>query len=345
MAVCAMTMDRPLPLQMLDLINGYWISKMVNVVAELDVASHLSEGPCTVAELAAATGVKAERLGRVLRALAGVGVFCTDESGRIANTALSETLVGSRPDSMRAFARMMPSSCNWQAWDGLMVGVKGEVIPFDQQKGATHFEYLQAHPDEEDVFAQAMASVSGAENPAVAQALDAGGIKTLVDVGGSGGHLLAAVLQQHADVRGVLFDQPQVVEVARQATFLNEESLKARVSYAGGDFFQAVPKDADAYLMKYILHDWNDEQCVSILASCRQAMAPGGQVIVVDNVIEPGNEPSWGKMLDINMLVLTGGRERTADEFGLLFERAGLKLDRIVATQCPLSLVIATAGD
>jgi len=334
-----------MPLQMLDLINGYWVSKMVFVVAELDVASCLSKGPCTVAELAAATGGDAERLGRVLRALAGVGVFREDESGRIANTPLSETLVGSRPDSMRAFARMMPSSCNWQAWDGLMGGVKEQAIPFEVVKGSTHFEYLQAHPDEEDVFAQAMASVSGAENPAVASALDVSGMKTLVDVGGSGGHLLAAVLQQHGDLRGVLFDQSQVVEAARNAPYLNETSLQDRVSFAGGDFFQAVPKDADAYLMKYILHDWNDDQCVSILTRCRQAMADGGQVIVVDNVIEPGNEPSWGKMLDINMLVLTGGRERTADEFAALFARAGLKLDRIVATQCPLSLVIAKAAD
>lgn len=336
-------MEKPLPVQMLDLINGYWVSQMVHVAAEMDLAGALRAGPCTVAELAAAKGVVAERLHRVMRALASVGVFREDGEGRFENTPLSETLVDGA-QSMRAFARMMPSSCNWQAWDDLMVGMKAAVIPFNEKNGSTHFEYLQKHPEEEEVFAQAMASISGAENPAVAAAFDPQGIGTLVDVGGSGGHLLAAVLQQHADVRGVLFDQPQVVEGARSAPYLNEGSLAGRVSFEGGDFFEAVPKGADGYLMKYILHDWDDEQCVAILKRCREAMADGGQVIVVDNVIEAGNEPSWGKLLDINMLVLTGGRERTADEFAALFAQAGLQLDRIVPTQCPLSLVIAKAA-
>tara|TARA_R110002072_G_scaffold228234_5_gene385084 strand:+ start:5161 stop:6183 length:1023 start_codon:yes stop_codon:yes gene_type:complete len=339
-----MPMQKPLPVQMLDLINGYWVSKMLHVVAELDVASILAEGPCTVAELAASMDVQAERLVRVLRALASVGVFQEDESGRFSNTPLSETLCAEREDSMRAFARMMPSSCNWHAWDGLMAGVRQSVVPFEVQKGSTHFQYLEQHPDEEAVFAAAMASVSGAENPAVANALDSTGIRTLVDVGGSGGHLLSAVLHQHAQVNGVLFDQLQVVEAARLAPFLTAPALAGRVAFEGGDFFKAVPEGADAYLMKYILHDWNDDQCVQILTRCREVMAESGQVIVVDNVIEAGNEPSWGKLLDVNMLVLTGGRERTAEAFAALFARAGLKLDRIVPTECPLSLIIAKAA-
>lgn len=337
-----MTMEKPLPVQMLDLINGYWVSQMVHVAAELDLAGALREGPVAVAELAAAKGVVAERLHRVMRALASVGVFREDGEGRFENTPLSSTLLEGGP-SMRAFARMMPSSCNWEAWDDLLVGMKDSVVPFEERNGSTHFEYLQNHPDEEAVFAQAMASVSGAENPAVAEALDAAGIGTLVDVGGSGGHLLAAVLQQNPGLRGILFDQPQVAEAAWSAPFWRDAQLQERVSFEGGDFFESVPV-ADAYLMKYILHDWNDDQCVQILTRCREAMPASGQVLVVDNVIEPGNEPSWGKLLDINMLVLTGGRERTADEFAELFRRAGLQLDRVVPTACPLSLVVATVA-
>lgn len=334
---------RPLPLQMLDLINGYWISKMIYVVAELNLADLLADEARTVDDLAEATGTKADRLHRVLRALAGVGLFAEDEPGRFRLTELGATLKSDRPDSMRAFARMMPASHNWRAWDELMLGVREHKIPQEEVLGMTGFEYMAKHPADEEVFAQAMASVSGAENPAVAAALDLSGVRQLVDVGGSGGHLLARVLQENAGVQGVLFDQPQVVDVARRAPYLQGD-LAARVSFEAGDFFASVPKGADAYMMKYILHDWNDDQCVQILQRCREAMADGGRVLVVDNVIEPGNEPSWGKLLDINMLVLNGGSERTEAQFAALFERAGLKLDKVVPTACPLSIVVAVAG-
>ncbi|MCK5944811.1 MAG: methyltransferase, partial [Planctomycetes bacterium] len=244
---------KPLPLQMLDLINGFWISKMVHVVAELGLADQLGGGRRTADELAAASGVDGTRLYRVLRALAGVGVFEEDADGRFGLTELGATLRSDRPDSMHGFARMMPASYNWQAWDALMVGVREPKLPFDESLGVSVFDYLAKHPEDEQVFAGAMASISGMENPAVAEALELDGVGTLVDVGGSGGHLLAAVLERHAHVRGVLFDQPQVVEVARQAPYL-QGALAPRVELAGGDFFQSVPDGHDAYMMKYILH-------------------------------------------------------------------------------------------
>ena len=334
-----MTNAKPLPAQMLDLINGYWVSKMVHVAAELDLADALRDGPKSAAELAPVVGADPNRLHRLMRALTGAGVFTVDPDGRYANTELGATLCSDRPDSMRGFARMMPASYNWRGWDALEVGIRAEKTPFDAAFGMGAFQYLMQNPDDEAVFAQAMARVSGAENPAVAAALDLTGVGSLMDVGGSGGHLLAAVLEQNPSVRGVLFDQPQVVEGARQAPYL--QGLGDRVTFAGGDFFAAVPGDVDAYMMKYILHDWDDARCVQILKNCRANLAADGRVFVVDNVVVEDNAPSWGKLLDVNMLVLTGGCERTEDQFARLFEQAGLRLDRVMPTQCPLSIVVA----
>lgn len=334
---------KPLPIQMLDLINGFWISKMIYAVAELQIADALRDGGRTAAELAQDAGVQPDRLYRLLRALAGVGLFVEDADGRFALTELGATLRTDRPDSMAGFARMMPASYNWRGWDELMLGIKEHKIPQEEVLGMTGFEYMKQHPEDERIFLQAMASVSGAENPAVSAAIDLAGVTSIVDVGGSGGHLLAAVLQQHGGVRGVLFDQPQVIEAARQAPYLQGD-LAARVTFEGGDFFAAVPAGHDAYMMKYVLHDWNDDQCVQILTRCREAMNDGGRIFVVDNVIEAGNDPSWGKMLDINMLVCNGGSERTEEQFAAMFERAGLKLDRVTATACPLSIVTAVAN-
>lgn len=334
-----MTNQKPLPAQMLDLINGYWVSKMVHVAAEMGLADAVGDGARSATELASEVGADPERLHRMMRALTGVGVFSVDEHGRFSNTELGATLRSDRPDSMRDFARMMPASYNWRGWDALEVGIRAQKTPFDEVFGMGGFAYLQGHPEDEAVFARSMASISGAENPAVAEALPLEGIGSLMDVGGSGGHLLAAVMQQHPALRGLLFDQPQVVEGAKQADYL--AAFGERVAFAGGDFFEAVPGGVDAYMMKYILHDWDDERCVRILQNCRANLSASGRVFVVDNVVVEGNEPSWGKMLDVNMLVLTGGKERTERQFAELFERAGMRLERIVETACPLSIVVA----
>jgi len=186
-----------------------------------------------------------------------------------------------------------------------------------------------------------MASISASENHAVARAYPFGDLDRLVDVGGAHGHLLATILRRHKRLRGVLYDQPQVVAGAEQGGFLSERGVRDRVEVTGGDFFCAVPAGADAYLMKYILHDWDDELCLRILGHCREAMAPGGRVLVVEHVIPPGNAANWGKLLDINMMAGPGGRERTRSEFEDLFRRAGLRLARIVPTACPLSILDA----
>jgi len=188
-----------------------------------------------------------------------------------------------------------------------------------------------------------MASISSTENAAVARAYPFGRFRRLVDVGGAHGHLLATILARHKKLRGVLYDQPQVVAGAAASGFVTAPAVRDRCEVVGGSFFESVPEGADAYVMKYIIHDWDDEKAMRILRHCRDAMASGGRVLIVDHVIPPGNGADWGKLLDINMLVIPGGMERTREEFRDLLDRAGLKLARIVPTRCPLSVVEAVA--
>jgi O-methyltransferase domain len=183
------------------------------------------------------------------------------------------------------------------------------------------------------------------ENVAVARAYDFRGLRTLVDVGGAHGHLLATILGRHRHLRGILFDQPQVVEAAARSSYFTARDLAARCEVQGGSFFDGVPVGADAYMMKYIIHDWDDERCLRILRNCREAMAPGGRVLLVEHVVEPGNRPDFGKLLDINMLVVApGGKERTRREFGTLLAGAGLRLRRIVPTASRVKVLEAVAA-
>jgi O-methyltransferase domain/Dimerisation domain len=326
---------------MLGLISGYWVSQCLFVVAKLGVADALARGPRAPDAIAQQVGAHAPFLRRVLRALASVGVFAEDAKGRFRLTPLAETLRSDRPGSLRDFTRMMVDDYNWQAWGALEHGVTTGALAFDHVHGQPVFAYLARHPEQERVFAASMASISGTENAAVARAYPFGKLRQLVDVGGAHGHLLAAILRRHKKLRGVLYDQPQVVAGAAQSGFLAGADLAGRHEVRGGSFFDAVPAGADGYVMKYILHDWDDAKCLRILGYCRDAMAENGRVLVVDHVIPKGNGANWGKLLDINMMVLPGGQERTREEFRDLFARAGLRLARVVPTACPLSILEA----
>jgi len=216
--------------------------------------------------------------------------------------------------------------------------VKTGGIPFLKAHGVLPFEYLEKHPEDLEVFGESMTSLSGTENPTIAAAYKFSTVRTLVDVGGGHGSLLATILKANPKLKGVLFDQPSVIARARKDQHMTTKGIAERSTLESGSFFEAVPAGGDAYIMKYILHDWNDEQCVKILENCRAAMNEKGRVLVVDNVIPSGNDPNWGKLLDIQMLVI-GGRERTKKEFATIFAQAGLKMTRVVTTKCPLSIV------
>jgi hypothetical protein len=335
----AKTPAQPAALAMIPLINGYWVSQLVYVAAELDLADRLAKGPQTPDALAKQVGADPVALARVLRALASVGVFKADAKGRYTLTPLAQTLRSDHPASLRDFARMMIGDYNWRAWADLLQSVRDGKPAFDRVHGMPFFEYLQRSPEKERVFSASMASISGAENPTIATSYPFGELTRLVDVGGAHGHLLAAILRRHKKLRGVLYDQTQVVSGAAARGFIGAPDVRERIEVEGGDFFSSVPAGADGYLMKYILHDWDDDRCIRILRLCRDAMAPGGRVLVVDHVIPLGNGPSRGKLMDMNMFVLLTGKERTKAEFAALFAKAGLRLRRVVPTGSPIALV------
>jgi SAM-dependent methyltransferase len=328
---------------MLQLIIGYWVSHMVHVAAKLGLADHVHDAPKTAEELARLTDAEPAAVHRLLRGLASVGVFREISGGRFEQTPLSDTLRAGAPASMRAFALMMVERYNVEAWSDLLTSVKTGEPAFERVHGMKVFEYLARHPEHGKVFGESMTSLSRVENPAVAEAYDFSGVRTLVDIGGGHGSLLATILRRNATLRGVLFDRAEVIERARKDEHVTAPEVAGRIELVAGDFFESVPQGADAYIMKYIMHDWEDESARRILQHCRRAMAPGGRVLVVDTVIPAGNEPFWGKLLDLNMLALTGGLERTEAQFAALFASAGLKLRRVVPTSCPLGIVEAVA--
>jgi hypothetical protein len=326
---------------MLELISGYWISQMVYAVTRLGVPEALSGKSLAPGEIAARVGANEAFLRRVLRALASVGVFAENTRGRFSLTPLGRTLRAGQPGSLRDFALMMVDDHNWRAWGALLETLKTGQTAFDACYGMGHFDYLALHPEKSREFSASMASISGTENEAVARGYPYGRHTTLVDVGGAHGHLLAAILRRHKKLRGILYDRPEVVEGAEASGFVTSPGVRDRVRVAGGSFFESVPRGADAYLMKYILHDWDDARCATILGHCREALAAGGRVLAVDRVIRAGNGPDWSKWLDINMMVVPGGLERTADEFRALFAQAGLRLLKIHKTATPLSILEA----
>lgn len=336
--------EKPVPFQMLDLITGYWLSCGVHVAARLSIADHLAKGPRTSADLAKACSAHPPTLYRLLRMLSSHGVFHERDDGAFENTPLSGTLRADVPASMKPFAIMMVDAPSLLAWNDLLRTVQTGEEAFQRVHGMGGFEYMAAHPDKAKEFGESMTSISGMENPAIAEAYDFKGIGKLVDVGGGHGSLLAGVLKRNPAMKGVVYDRAEVVANAKKDVHVREKGVAERVELVAGNFFDSVPAGADAYIMKYILHDWSDAQCQQILTHCRKAMAKGGKVLVVDNVIPPGNAPHWGKMLDMNMLVLTPGRERTEAEFRELFASAGLRVTRIVPTASPLCVVEGAAA-
>jgi len=336
-----MSDDVPPPVAMMGLVTGYWVSKMIRVAAKLGIADLLAGGPRSATDLAAATGVHADRLYRVLRTLASQGVFVEDEDGRFDLTPLAATLRRDVPGSVHGFAVMILEDANWEAWRELGWAVETGGVAFQKAVGMAPWEYLAAHPEDGQMFGEAMTSLSASQNPAIVEAYDFTGIGRLVDVGGGHGSLLAMILTAHPEMRGVLFDVPATIENARRDRHINTAAVAGRVDSVAGDFFDLLPTDADCYLMKYILHDWNDDDALRILQSVRRVATPGTKLLIVDAVVPPGNVANNAKMMDVNMMVIMGGLERTEPQFRDLLANAGFLLKRVIATECPLSIVEA----
>ncbi|HEX5885480.1 MAG TPA: methyltransferase [Pyrinomonadaceae bacterium] len=330
------TPEQPAQVQMLQIISGFWISRAVYVIARLGIPDLLKSGPKTAEELASATKMHAPSLYRILRALASVGVV-TQEDKRFALTPLSETLVTSAPGSLRWFAVSELGQEHYPAWGNLMHSVKTGEIAFDNLFGVDIWKYFQQNPEDGAVFNDSMSSVTAATNEAITSLYDFSGFKKLVDVGGGHGGLITSILKSNPQLKGILFDASEVIEGARAK--IEAAGVADRCETVAGDFFKAVPEGGDAYIMKWIIHDWDDERAIRILNNVRNQMPSNGRVILVDCVVPETDEPHFSKFIDLNMLVMTGGKERTAKEFQELLAAAGLKLLRVIPTDLPTSIV------
>jgi hypothetical protein len=322
------------------LMTGFQMTQLVYVAAKLKIADHLAGGPQTVAQLAAATESHADSLYRVLRALAGFGVFAEEEGPRFRLTPAGALLRSGTPGSQRGAAEARGEDWTWRAWGALLQSVKTGQTGFDIVYGKNTFDWFAEHPDAARIFDTLQADVTARSASVVAAGYDFASARVIVDVGGGNGTLLAAILQRHAAPRGILFDLPHVVEAAKPVL---DPAIGRRCQFVGGDFFKAVPDGGDTYVMKYILHDWEESRARAILANCRTAMAKtaGAKLLVVEDLVCGPNVPCEAKLGDVNMLARTGGKNRTEREYRDLLRAGGFEVQRILPISGDLALIEA----
>jgi hypothetical protein len=319
------------PVSLLDLVTGCWISQAIHVAAKLGIADLLASGPKSCGELAAATATDPGALYRVLRALASVRIFAEDAAGRFQLTPLAEELRTGSPGSLRALAIMIGEKEHWRAWESMLHSVRTGQSAFEHVFGAPLFRYFSEHGEAARIFDDAMTSRSGAENAAIISACDFSAARVVVDVGGGQGSLLASILRAQPDARGVLFDRPGVRVPA-----------SARCEFVAGDFFVNVPAGGDVYVLKRIIHDWDDDRARVILSNCRKVMRPDGRLLVIEPIVPAGNGPSFSKLLDMLMLVWQdGGRERTEAQHRSLLTAAGFRVNRMMPAAAGASIIEA----
>ena len=330
---------QPLPPEayLMQVAFGAMMTQALYVAARLGVADLLADKPQTITELASATKTHERSLYRVLRSLASIGIFEETESKVFALTPYAEALRSDVPNSLRNGAIFMGEEWHWRVWGDLLYSVQTGKPAWGHVHGAEVFDYFAENPRQAEIFNNAMTDISASIAPAVVEAYDFSGIKTLTDIAGGHGYLLAQILKANPTMSGVLFDMPPVI--AGAGAFFEKEGVAERVEKVSGDFFTSVPKNADAYIMKHIIHDWDDERATKILQNIRQAMAENGKVLIVEVVVPEGNEPHPSKVVDLEMLASPGGLERTAQEYRELLAAAGLQLTRIIPTKSHFSII------
>ncbi len=331
--------ELPAHVQLIQMCAGGWVAAALYAAAKLGIADHLADGARSAAELAPATGTHAPSLHRFMRTLAGFGILAEGEAQRFALTPLGDALKTGAPGSARSTLIAFGGPAFWRSWEEILYSLETGKTAFEKVWGMPLFDYLGKHPEAASHFSEAMVGFHGSEPPTVAEAYDFSGIETIVDVGGATGNMLAALLSRHAGLRGVLFDLPHVVRDA--PALLKARGVDARVTIEAGSFFERVPAGHDAYLLSHIIHDWSEEQCLTILGHCRTAMRPDSRLLIVETVLPEGNVPHQGKLQDLVMLVFPGGQERTEAEYAALLGKARFQLRRVVPTTSVVSIVEA----
>lgn len=326
---------------MLEMILGGWVSQGITVAAQLGVADALAGGPLRADELARLVDANPDALDRLMRALVSEGVFRRTRDGRYALNALGDTLRTDAPVSIAAMARFTGSPQHREHWSHLGDAVRTGDAVIPKLRGMAAFDYIGSEPELGAIFNDAMTSVSELAIAPVVAAYDFSRFATIADVGGGHGRLLSAILEATPAARGLLYDLPQVVDGAPE--LLGRYGTADRVQVIPGSFFDSVPDGADAYIMKNIIHDWPDEQALTILRNVRAAAAPGATLLLIEGVIPEHDREFIGKWTDMEMLIGIAARERTEDGYRRLYEQAGFRLTRVVPTASPFSLVEGVA--
>jgi SAM-dependent methyltransferase len=320
------------------LASGYWISQAIYVAAKLGIADFLKEGPQSASEIALATRADKNAVYRLMRALCAVGAFRTAGVDKFAVAALGMPLQSNVPGSLRAMVITLGET-DYAAWTHLLESVKTGTAGFPLMFGAEMFDYLGQDVEAGTIFNHAMSDYSALSSCAVLLSYDFSATRSLVDVGGGCGRLLTRILHMYPSMQGTLFDMPPVVAAAQE--ILSSDPCRERCALVPGSFLDFVPPGADAYVLSSVIHDWNDEQAIKILRNCRRAMRRHSKIVMLECVVPAGEQASFSKVLDLNMLVMNGGCERIAKEFREIFDAAGLKMTRIIPTLSPLSVLEA----
>ena len=328
--------ETPPEIQFLQMMSGYWVSQSLYVAARLGIADLLADGSRSVEELAAATNSHPENLYRLLRALAGVGVFAEADGRRFQLTPLASFLQ-TGDNTQRAMAIHIGEQPSWRAWGALLHTVQTGETAFPQVNGLEVFPYYAEHPESAEPFNQAMTNYSAVVSQEVRKVYDFSQFEKIVDVGGGHGSLLISILRENSQAQGVVFDLPATAEKAGER--IAQENLSAPCEAVGGDFFEAVPAGGDAYILKTIIHDWDEERALAILKNVHCAMKDDGKLLLIETVISADNGQPFAKLCDLHMMIMTGGQERTEKEYAKLFEKAGFKLSRVVSTDLLVSVI------
>jgi hypothetical protein len=318
--------------QMVGTLYDYWACWTTCAIADLSIADHLAEESLTAAEVAARAGSAPDTTMRLLRAGVAVGLLTEQADGRFGSTPLLSTLRSDDPRTLRPFVLSQMGS--WLPWDQLAAGVRQGGTRSTQALGTNIFDYLAEHPDEAEMFSAGMAGMTGVWGPEIANVIDTAGVECAVDVGGAKGSLLQLLQRKNPSLRGIVFDRPNVIGHAEAE--IARVGFAERTSTVGGSFFESVPT-GDLLLLKFILHDWSDDECVAILQKCRDAVAPGGRIAVIDMIVDKTNPHA--ALTDMVMLMACTGKERTIEEFDKLFAAAGLKRTALHETKTPQSVI------
>lgn len=327
--------------RMMQMIFGYWVTQIVHAAATFSFADHLAKGAKTAEDIAKAEGTDPSATFRLLRTCASLGIVTYDGKSRFVATPLLDTLRKDNPKNLRGLALSLPAPGHWRPWGRFTEAVKTGQSQTVPTLGAGLFEYLATNPTEDSAFAEAMTSFTSTVAEETARVIDTSGVNIVADIGGSRRTMLHALLCVHPHLQGIVFDRPNVIATARAAA--GEFGLKQRVNTVGGDFFESVP-EADLYLLKHILHDWDDDACIRILKNCRRSLRPGGRVAVIEVLLGEIGERSLAPLFDVTMMVMCSGRERSLVEYQRLFETARLRATNVIPTKTPMTILEAVAS-